>query len=226
MLNYSISVDYTYSSKNKSPSELIDIGAKPIDLWCTDVIDFIVKEYDLIFSLHCKQIFPARVVNDVTCINLHPGLNPYNRGWYPQVFSIINKKPIGATLHFMDEQVDHGPIIFQEEVIVNSWDTSLDVYNRVVEAEKRILKNNLELILNGTVKAQTAEYESNYNSIYDFNKLCKLDLDNRATLKEHIDLLRSLTHGEFLNAYYLGEKGKKIFVKIALITNDSDCDSD
>lgn len=48
--------------------------------------------YDLFFSMHCKQIFPNELVLNHRCINIHPGYNPYNRGWYPHVFSIINEK--------------------------------------------------------------------------------------------------------------------------------------
>lgn len=215
-----VDVDYTFSAKNKSPDGLIEMGAQSLDFGKIETIDFVIGEYDFIFSLHCKQIFPKRVVNEVICVNLHPGLNPYNRGWYPQVFSIINKKPIGATLHFMDDQIDHGSIIAQEEVQINSWDTSLDVYNRVVEAEKRILQDNLESILSGSARAQNVQYEGNYNSISDFKKLCQLDLDSNATLREHIDLLRALTHGDFLNAYYVDDKGTKIFIKLELVTNE------
>ena len=55
--------------------------------------------YDLFLSLHCKQLFPQALVDSRRCINVHPGFNPYNRGWYPQVFSILNKYPAGVTIH-------------------------------------------------------------------------------------------------------------------------------
>lgn len=210
-------VDYAYSCRNSNPADLIALGASPVDLKSPAAIASVVENYHLIFSLHCKQIFPACIVNKIECVNLHPGLNPYNRGWYPQVFSIVNKKPIGATLHFMDEQVDHGLIISQEEIKVNEWDTSLDVYERVFEAEKRILKSHLGSILSGTATAYKAKLEGNYNSISDFRNLCELDINSVATMKEHIDLLRALTHGDFLNAYYLDGEGNKIFIKIEMI---------
>src|SRR5687768_5901648 len=76
----------------------------------------IIKAYDLVISLHCKQLFPAELVKAVRCINIHPGYNPYNRGWFPQVFSIINKLPAGATIHEIDEEIDHGKIIAQQQV--------------------------------------------------------------------------------------------------------------
>src|SRR5574344_92238 len=92
----------------------------------------IVNAFDLVLSIHCKQLFPTEMVKTVKCINIHPGFNPYNRGWYPQVFSILNHQPIGATLHEIDEQMDHGNIIDQKQVYINSYDTSLTIYNRVL----------------------------------------------------------------------------------------------
>src|SRR5688572_12038992 len=103
----------------------------------------IINTYDLVISAHCKQLFPATLISGVTCINIHPGLNPYNRGWYPQVFSIINGLPLGATLHEIDEDIDHGAIIDQEKVEVEAWDTSIDAYNKVLQAEQVILRRSL-----------------------------------------------------------------------------------
>ena len=110
----------------------------------------IIDSFDLVISAHCKQIFPNELVTSLKCINLHPGLNPYNRGWYPQVFSIINKLPLGATLHVIDEKLDHGEIIAQEAVEVDASDTSLTAYNKVQAAELRLMEVNLEDILNNT----------------------------------------------------------------------------
>ena len=39
------------------------------------------------------------------CINLHPAFLPYNRGNYPNVWSIVDKTPAGVTLHYIDEDV-------------------------------------------------------------------------------------------------------------------------
>ena len=111
-------------------------------------VDELINNFDLIISCHCKQIFPGKLVNSIRCINIHPGLNPHNRGWYPQVFSIINKKPFGATIHEMDEEIDHGNIILQKEIKLHSWDTSLTAYNQVISAESELLRDSIEDIIN------------------------------------------------------------------------------
>ncbi|MGB6055992.1 MAG: dTDP-4-amino-4,6-dideoxyglucose formyltransferase [Burkholderiaceae bacterium] len=214
------SIQYRYSLNNKAPSEMISLGAEPIDLRNLETVAFIKSKYFLIFSLHCKQIFPADLVSAVTCINVHPGLNPHNRGWYPQVFSIINEKPIGATIHLMDSEVDHGNIIDQISVDVRQSDTSLDVYERVLKAEMMLLRKNIINIINNEFESYPPAFEGNYNSIKDFKSLCHLNLDAIAPLGEHIRLLRALSHGTFKNAYFHNKDGKKIFVRLSLEEDD------
>lgn len=177
----------------------------------------IIAERDLVISAHCKQLFPADVVRSVRCINIHPGLNPHNRGWYPQVFCILNGLPLGATIHEIDEQLDHGPIIDQMEVPLYPWDTSLDAYNRVREAEAALLERSIDAILAGEYTAHPPATEGNVNYRSDFDALRRLDLDQTLTLRQAIDRLRALTHGSFDNAYFIDPAtNKKVFVKIRL----------
>jgi methionyl-tRNA formyltransferase len=213
--------DYSYSVINKSPDKLKKLDMSIIDMKNADNVDSIIANYDLVISAHCKQIFPENLVNGVRCINIHPGLNPHNRGWYPQVFSIINKKPIGCTIHLMDAEIDHGDVIYQKEVDVNSWDTSLDVYNRVVDAEKELINRHLHDLVSGNYELNNLKDDGNYNGIKDFNKLLNLELSSNGTLGEHIDLLRALTHGNFNNAFFIDNRGNKVFVRLFLENENS-----
>lgn len=209
-------VTFCYSAINKSPEAMISMGASSIDMKDPKCISEVRNGFDLVFSLHCKQIFPSELVTSISCVNVHPGLNPFNRGWYPQVFSIINGKPIGATIHLMDEYVDHGDIIDQEEVEMRASDTSLEVYERVFEAEKRLIRKNLYSIINMEFCTKSLRLEGNYNSIVDFRSLCQLDLNVIGSLREHIDLLRALSHGEFKNAFFLDDSGNKVYIRVIL----------
>lgn len=178
-------------------------------------IDNILDSFDLIFSIHCKQIFPKKLTDSKKCINVHPGLNPYNRGWYPQVFAIMNKLPHGATIHEMDEQLDHGPIIAQKEVEIHSYDTSLAVYDRVLAAELTLLEENIEGILSNNYKIMLPFRDGNINSIRDFKDQCQLDLNQVITMRDAIDKIRAFTHGQYKNLFYIDEDtGEKIFISI------------
>jgi dTDP-4-amino-4,6-dideoxyglucose formyltransferase len=178
-------------------------------------VDYLVNQFDVIFSLHCKQLFPTRLVKSVRCINIHPGLNPFNRGWFPQVFSIINGLPCGVTIHEIDEYLDHGPIIAQQEVKIEKWDTSLTAYDRLLNAEIELLDRNIHKIISGAYKTFLVA-EGNLNLKKDFNQLCKIELDQVDSFLNHLNRLRALTHGNYSNAYFEDEHGSKIFVKIEL----------
>lgn len=176
----------------------------------------LVSLYNLVISIHCKQLFPAEMVAAIRCINLHPGLNPYNRGWFPQVFSILNKLPLGATIHEIDEKLDHGGIIAQQQVPVYAYDTSLTAYNRVQAAELKLLEQHIVAIINGTYATTDPVIEGNLNLKKNFDQLLELDLNEVQTMGQALDRLRALTHGSYRNAYFRDEAGQKIFVCLDL----------
>ncbi|SEK39632.1 dTDP-4-amino-4,6-dideoxyglucose formyltransferase [Halomonas daqiaonensis] len=178
--------------------------------------DEVKVEFDIGFSCHCKQIFPKSLVEIIPCFNFHPGLNPYNRGWFPQVFSIINGMPVGATLHKMDSKIDHGPVIAQRAISINSWDTSKSVYERVLDAEFELFDIWIERLLTGDFEEIELNDEGNYNSISDFNDLCEIDLDRKVSLREAIDFFRAMSFEGYDNAYFYDEDGRKVFVSLSL----------
>lgn len=179
-------------------------------------ISFLLDEYSLGFSCHCKQIFPKELVEKVRCINIHPGLNPYNRGWFPQVFSILNKYPVGATIHLMDDKIDHGDILYQKKVDVFEWDTSKSVYDRVLNAEVEIFEEHLFDIVYERYKPEEMKNIGNYNSIGDYKELLEIDMSKSLTVREVIDYLRAMSHQPYDNAYFLTEDGEKVYVSINL----------
>ena len=193
------------------------VETKVFNLKEQDAINTIIETYDLVFSIHCKQIFPPDLVDKVKCINVHPGYNPINRGWYPQVFAIINDYGIGATIHEIDRELDNGHIIARAFVDKEVYDTSETLYNKVIAKEIELLEEHLESILNHTYHAFEPEAEGNLYLKKDFNSLLKLDLSEASTVGQVIDKLRALTHGSYSNAYFIDEKtGKKIYVGIQL----------
>ncbi|WP_303862905.1 phosphoribosylglycinamide formyltransferase [Alkalibaculum bacchi] len=96
-------------------------------------------------------------------INIHPSLIPSFCG--PSYYGIkVHEKAIeygvkvsGATVHFVDEGMDTGPIIMQETVAVYPNDSMEDLQKRVLEVEHRILSESVKkmcqdkLILNGRI---------------------------------------------------------------------------
>ncbi|AZA59064.1 dTDP-4-amino-4,6-dideoxyglucose formyltransferase [Chryseobacterium shandongense] len=210
-VNFSISPFSDINDFNESIKSEVMI----LDLKKEIDINFIIEHYDLVLSIHCKQFFPNILVQKIKCINIHPGYNPINRGWYPQVFSIQNNLPVGATIHEIDEELDHGPIIDRDFVKKESYDTSGSLYDKILEKEIDLFNKNIDSILNNTYKTILPENEGNLFLKKDFNKLCKIDLKEETTAGKFIDKLRALSHKNFKNAYYIDpENGEKIFISL------------
>lgn len=178
-------------------------------------VEEIVKKFDLVISAHCKQLFPDILVKGVKCINVHPGYNPLNRGWYPQVFAIINNEVIGATIHEIDTELDNGPIIARKLVEKSISDTSLSLYQKVVNAEIELFEEYIGLIIGGTYPVIQPETKGKLYLKKDFNNLCKIDMDSEGTFLQFYNHLRALSHGEFKNAYFIDPVSKKkIFLSL------------
>jgi phosphoribosylglycinamide formyltransferase-1 len=91
-------------------------------------------------------------------INVHPALIPafsgkgfYGRKVYDAVFE-KGVKVTGATVHFVDEEYDHGPIILQEAVPVLEDDTIETLSARVQAAERRLVPEAIRLFAEGRLE--------------------------------------------------------------------------
>lgn len=217
-----ITFEFYYSPDNERIASACQSDSfQPLNLREKDELFF--SQYDLFLSLHSSQLFPAELVCNHTCINVHPGYNPYNRGVYPQVFSIINKQPAGVTIHRMDKELDHGPILFQERVEIYETDTSFDVYQRIQKLEVTMLRKYMPLILKGEYKETPMSEKGMIHSKKEFFNLCKIDRNKKATYGEVIDFLRAMTFNGYQNAYFITETGEKIYPKIILESENKAC---
>jgi len=96
-------------------------------------------------------------------INVHPALIPafcgkgfYGRKVYEAVFA-KGVKVTGATVHFVDEEYDHGPIILQEAVAVLEDDTIETLAARVQAAERRLVPEAIRLFAEGRLEIDSQQ---------------------------------------------------------------------
>ncbi len=209
--------DYAFSKGHKTfeKTQKHHYPIKPLDI--KEDQEAIIQKYDLILSLHCRQIFPEKLVNSTRCINIHPGLIQYNRGWYPHIFSMIEGLPCGVTIHEMNARIDHGAIIYQKEVVVNNADTSLSVYQKIIKAEIDLLDTHIVSLIENTYKRQLQHKPGKMYTKKDFEDLCCLDLKDTDTLENHLLLLRALSHGDYRNAYFIDNNGQKNYLRIEMM---------
>ena len=65
-----------------------------------------------------------------------------------------------------------------------------------------------------TYKTIIPESKGNFFNKSDFNSLCKIDMNQKGSFKEFYNLLRSLSHDEHKNAFFITERGQKVYIKI------------
>lgn len=88
---------------------------------------------DFLVSHGYMHRVPARVIERFRqrAVNLHNGLLPHTRGLDAVTWSFVEGTPTGATVHFMDEGLDTGPIIAQREVVVGDEKTLREAWWQV-----------------------------------------------------------------------------------------------
>lgn len=159
----------------------------------------IIKEInpDFIFVIGISQLIKKEIIDipKFGCIGLHPSLLPKNRGRAVLPWTILNEeKETGLTLFKIDEGTDSGDILVQEKIKISEREDSNTLYQKILLAIKKIIKENIENIFTQeiTYKKQLEE-EATYCAIrtiedgeIDWNKSAK-DIDKliRATTKPY-----------------------------------------
>jgi phosphoribosylglycinamide formyltransferase-1 len=86
-------------------------------------------------------------------LNVHPALLPAFPGAHAVTDALEwGAKVTGVTVHLVDEQVDHGPIVLQEAVAVGAEDDGGSLASKIHEVEHRLLPLAARLLLEGRLK--------------------------------------------------------------------------
>jgi len=93
-------------------------------------------------------------------LNIHPALLPAFPGAHAIRDALRRKvKTTGVTVHFVDEQVDHGPVLVQEMVPVRKGDTEEILRRRIHRVEHRLYPQAIQQVLE-TQKCQSRKRPS------------------------------------------------------------------
>ncbi len=113
-------------------------------------IDFVVLAgfMRILTPFFVKQ-FPRKI------LNIHPSLLPSFRGAQGIKDALTyGVKVTGATVHFVEEKVDSGPIILQEAIKVQDDDTLETLADKVHKIEHRIFPKAIQLFVDGKLKVK------------------------------------------------------------------------
>src|ERR1700688_1695918 len=103
--------------------------------------------YMRLLSPYFIQCFPQRI------LNIHPSLLPSFPGLESQRQALeYGVKFAGCTVHFVDENLDAGPIVLQAAIPVRDEDTEDTLSTRILEEEHRIYSEAVRMVLEGRYK--------------------------------------------------------------------------
>ncbi len=119
-----------------------------------------IGDVDLVLLLGFMRILGKEFVERYRgkCMNLHPALLPSFPGLAaPKKALRHGVKVSGATIHFVYEEVDQGPIIWQEPVRVEEDDTPATLHERIKKKEHEMLVKVVNMFFEGRLKIEKGD---------------------------------------------------------------------
>lgn len=185
-------------------------------------------EPDVVVAVGFRHIVPEEVLEipERGCINVHPGYLPHARGFNPNVWSIVEGVPAGATMHYMDPGVDTGDVIARRRVETTFADTGRSLYRRIERACIELFEEAWPDVEADEVETtEQTDEEATYHYKSDFEELCRIDPEERYEARELVDVLRALTFPPFDNAF-LEVDGERYYVEVEITPADESEDVD
>lgn len=194
-------------SRLREPEVIQRIAMLHADIGVSALFGYILRKEIL-------QLLPAG------CINLHPALLPFNRGANPNIWSIVEGTPAGATLHYIDEGVDTGDIIAQQAVDVEWVDTGKSLYRKLERVSVALFRQQWPALRAGRVKplCQSSAAGTSHR-LRDVERIDEIDLDRQYTARELLNILRARTFPPYLGAYFRAGD-RKVYVRVELAYED------
>ncbi len=149
------------------------------------------------------------------CINVHPSLLPKYRGSAPIQWAIINgDKTTGVTIMYLNEKMDAGDIIMQEETPIGEEETTGELWKRLSTMGAKLLLESIKQIEQKTV--QRKPQGENYTLAPMLNReMTKIQWETQTSIA-----IKNLTRGfnPMMGTYALLNHKKIKFWKVQAIT--------
>ena len=126
------------------------------------------------------RILSKEVINsfNIGIINMHAGILPGNRGLDNVQWAIKDNLPQVATLHLINEEIDRGKKIYEEEISIQKDDTLLDLQMKLFRTEQELLRKlllNINIISEEWKEKLPCIAKGNYHSVLEDSDDYKFD---------------------------------------------------
>jgi methionyl-tRNA formyltransferase len=149
---------------------------------------------DLVVVAAFGQILPGEIIHGPRegCINIHPSLLPKYRGAAPINWALIRGEEItGVTIMRMDEGVDSGDILLQEETPIGPEETFGELHDRLAIMGADLLRMALAMLLSGTLLPRPQDHSLATAAPRIGREECRIDWNRDAC--QIVSLIRGLS---------------------------------
>ena len=149
-------------------------------------------------------------------LNYHNALLPHNAGMHSNFWSIIEQRPYGVTIHFVDEKIDSGDIIFQQEIATSWEDTGKTLYDKSIEALLHLFIESYPLIRIGNyIRVKQDKSLGSFHYGKELFEKIRLDVDATCKVRDFLNLLRAQNFPPYEGCYFI-ENGCKYEVQVQI----------
>lgn len=111
-----------------------------------DIELVVMAGFGTVLGPYAFEVYGGRV------LNTHPALLPSFKGWHAVRDALAaGVKVTGCTVHIATEEMDEGPILAQEAVVVEPDDTEATLHERIKEVERRLYPATIRRVIEGTL---------------------------------------------------------------------------
>lgn len=159
-------------------------------------------------------IIPKDILNGIPTLNIHPAVLPLNRGCHHSFWGIMDATPLGATLHWMTEGLDEGPIISQKSYVDDGYSVASKLQQECNAAALTLLSENIELVMNGKAKS-FPQGVGTYHSRQDILAKSSLNVEDTISVNYLFDLCRATNNKN--NGFVIIKNNRRFRVAIEKI---------
>ncbi len=133
---------------------------------------------DLIAVVAYGKLLPKEILElpPLGCVNVHGSLLPKYRGCAPIQWAVLNGDRVtGVSTMYLSERMDAGNVIFSEETEIGEFETSGELFDRLMEMGAQLLVRTLAAIEAGTASRKPQNEEEACGTRMLDKSLCPID---------------------------------------------------
>lgn len=169
--------------------------------------DVVKDKFDLGVLAWWPYLINQQVISSTRLgfINTHPSLLPYNRGRHYNFWAIVEDVPFGVTIHKVDEGVDTGDIVAQEQIEYDWTDNGKSLYEKAQISMVSLFKNiypRLRMNLNEIISFPQDLSKGSFHYSSELIPASHIKLDELYTARSILNMLRAKTFDGYSGCWF------------------------